>query len=153
MAKPTAKILKETDKDFSNTSEKLIRYLELYIEYNGDNQRAWEEAGFSMTTVNLSMRKVRDNWRLVEKLIRNKIGSHVPMALAGVVDLAENAKQESVRLKALQDILYRAGYDRPMEIVTTEKQAEDLSNKELDDELTRLLARVNSKEETVEKVH
>ena len=153
MAKATAKILKETDKDFSGKSELLIKFLELYVEYNGDNKQAWLESGYSPAKVHTSMSVVRDNWRLVEKLIRNKIGSHVPMALAGVVELAQNAKQESVRLKALQDVLYRAGYDRPIEIQHTEKEANELSNRELDDELTRLLARVNDTADAEKELH
>lgn len=141
--KKTAKILKETDKDFSGKTERTIEFLEHYVA-NGDAQEAWVAVGNAETSKHLAMKKVRDNWRLVEKLIRNRIGSHVPLALNGVLELAENAKQEAVRLKALQDILYRAGYDRPMEIVTSEKKADDLSNKELDEELTKLLARVNN---------
>jgi hypothetical protein len=99
----------------------------------------------------MAMAKVRDNWELVELLIKNKIGSHVPFALNGIVELAANAKQESVKLKALQDILFRAGYDAPMRIETTEVQAGDMTNTELDNELTKLLSRVNKEADKVAK--
>lgn len=147
MAKASrAKILKKTDKTFADTTEKMIGFLELYVE-NGDPKQSWLDAGFSASTQMTAMRHIRDNFKLVEKLITNKIGRHVPFAVNGVIELATNAKNDAVKLKALQDILYRAGYDRPMEIVTSEKTADEMSNKELDDELTRLLARVNNEAE------
>ena len=143
MAKTSkAKILKATDKDFSPKSEKLITFLELYVEYDGDNKKAWADAGYT-SNVKGSMSKIRENWRLVKKLMDDKIGSHVPMALAGIVNIAENAKNDSVKLKALQDLLSRAGYDKPIEIVTQDKDAHELDNKSLDEELTKLIKRQN----------
>jgi hypothetical protein len=65
------------------------------------------------------------------------------MALNGIVELAQNASNDSVKLKALQDVMYRAGYDRPLEIVTGEMDVQKLANKDLDMELTALLARAN----------
>ena len=144
--KDTASILKATDKDFVNKSDKLVKFLELYVE-TGDKNAAWLEAGYAKGGIRSAGNIIRENMRLVEKLIRNRIGSHVPLALNGVLELATGAKQESVRLKALQDILYRAGYDRPVEIVTSEKDVNALDNKELEDELTTLLARANKEAE------
>ena len=138
-----AKILKKTDKTFANSTEKMITFLELYVE-GGDPAKAWIGAGYSPSNTPIAMRTIRDNFKLVEKLITNKIGRHVPFAVNGVIELATNAKNDAVKLKALQDILFRAGYDRPMEIVTSEKTADEMSNTELDTELTRLLARVNN---------
>ena len=144
--KDTASILKATDKDFVNKSDKLVKFLELYVE-TGDKKQAWLDAGYAKGGIRSAGNIIRENMRLVEKLIRNRIGSHVPLALNGVLELATGAKQESVRLKALQDILYRAGYDRPVEIVTSEKDVNALDNKELEDELTTLLARANKEAE------
>lgn len=144
--KPISKILKETDKDFEGKSDKLIKFLEGYVA-TGDKKTAWIEAGYAPGGLRSASNILRENARLVEKLIRNRIGDHVPLALDGVLNLAMNAKQESVRLKALQDILYRAGYDKPIEIVTSEKEASELDNKALDDELTKLLARANREAE------
>ncbi len=148
--KERARLLKKNDNDFKDKSEMLITFLESYVE-SGDKKAAWEEAGYAIGGLKNASKMIRDNYRLVEKLIRDRIGSHVPMALEGVVELATNAKQESVRLKALQDILYRAGYDKPIEIVTSEKEVRDMDNKELEDELTKLLARSNS--EATEELH
>lgn len=154
MAVGKAKKLKATEEDFSTKTEKFITFLEYYVE-SGDHKQAWLDAGYSPSNIATAMGKIRDNWRLVEKLIRNRIGSHVPFALNGVVELAMNAKQESVRLKALQDILFRAGYDAALQIETSEKVS-DLDNAELENELTRLLARANNaaaKEAAIEELH
>tara|TARA_R110000744_G_scaffold272405_2_gene385379 strand:- start:167 stop:631 length:465 start_codon:yes stop_codon:yes gene_type:complete len=140
--KSRAKILIENDKDFAGKTEKLVSFIERYVE-SGDKNTSWVEAGYSELTTNQAMGKIRDNWRLVEKLIRDRIGSHVPMALNGIVELAMNAKNDSVKLKALQDVMYRAGYDRPLEIITGDMDVEKLANKDLDMELTALLARAN----------
>jgi hypothetical protein len=141
-AKSRAKILLDTDKDFSGKTEKLVAFLDAYVN-TGDKNQSWIDAGYSENTTNQSMSLIRDNWRLVEKLIRDRIGSHVPMALNGIVELAQNASNDSVKLKALQDVMYRAGYDRPLEIVTGEMDVQKLANKDLDMELTALLARAN----------
>ena len=141
-AKSRAKLLLETHKDFSGKTEKLVAFLDAYVE-TGDKNKSWIDAGYSEKTTNQAMSLIRDNWRLVEKLIRDRIGSHVPMALNGIVELAMNAKNDSVKLKALQDVMYRAGYDRPLEIVTGEMDVQKLANKDLDMELTALLARAN----------
>lgn len=133
----------ESDKDFTGKTETLVKFLDLYVE-TGNAKASWVEAGYAEVTVNQAMSKIRDNWRLVEKLIRDRIGSHVPMALNGIVELAMNAKNDSVKLKALQDVMYRAGYDRPLEIITGEMDVEKLPNKDLDAELTAMLARANA---------
>lgn len=124
-------------------SAQLDKYLDLYLEYKGDHKKAWVDAGYSEKTLQHSMAKVRENWVEVEKRIRIRIGSHVPMALTGIIELAENAKQESIRLKALQDIMSRAGYDKAQELVVTEKKAEEMDDTELKDELKALLKRSN----------
>ena len=132
-----AKVL-QLDSGGRMTAQKL-EFLEHYVENGGNAKAAWLEAGFAESTCKQAMQIVRQHWQDVEILIRKRVGSHVPMALAGVVELAKNAKQDSVRLKALQDILSRAGYDKPQELVVTEKKAEELDNTELEEELLRLL--------------
>jgi hypothetical protein len=74
-------------------------------------------------------------------MVKERIGAHVPMALTGIIELAQTAKQESIRLKAQQDILYRAGYDKPMEMVVTDKEAKDLKDDELQKELLAILGK------------
>lgn len=120
-------------------SEERVNFLNLYVEYGGDAKRAWTEAGFSPTTVKRAMVVVREEWDTVQRLMHMRIGTHVPMALEGIVQIAKHGKQESVRLKALQDILARAGYDKAQEVVITDKPTDELDNKELEAELLRLL--------------
>lgn len=159
MTKPVAakaKLMKKVGSDLmKGKAEKTIEFLQLYVE-SGDAKQAWLDVGNSTSTQHLAMQRIRENWRLVEELVRLRIGRHVPFALNGIVELATTAKQEAVRLKALQDILFRAGYDAPMKIETMEKEAKDMSNRELDAELTRLLARVNNEADTAkaaEEIH
>jgi hypothetical protein len=99
------------------------------------------------------MARLRDNWRLVESMVKERIGAHVPMALSGIIELAQTAKQESIRLKAQQDILYRAGYDKPMEMVLTDKDAKDLKDDELQKELLAILGKNHTLDVKAEEIH
>ena len=141
MSKSRAKLLVENDKDFANTTERAITFFELYIE-GGDPKKAWVDAGYSEGSVRQANKKIRENYKLVEKMINAKIGAHVPMALNGIILLATHASSDAVKLKAQQDILYRAGYDKPIQIETLDA-ANKLDNKALEDELTKLLAKAN----------
>ena len=132
------KYLKKVDEEYNEHSEQFLDFVLRYVE-TGHAPSAWTDAGFSDNTKNRAMSRLRDNWRLVEKVIKDRIGTHVPMALNGIITLAQHAKQESIRLKAQQDILYRAGYDKPVEFVVEDKDATDLKDQELKDELARLL--------------
>ena len=134
---PSAKILKLDVK--KKMSEERLNYLNLYVEYGGDNKKAWIDAGLSETTIGRSMAIVREEWDTVQQLIRMRIDQHVPMALEGIVELAKNAKQDSVRLKALQDLLSRAGYDQAKEFIVSDRPAEDMDKAELEAEILTLL--------------
>ena len=148
MAKTSrVKMIKRTTPDLiAGKRDSTLMFIEEYIR-TGDAKAAWVSVGNLPTTAHMAMSKIRDNWDIVEEMIRLRIGTHVPFALNGIVDLAMNAKQEAVRLKALQDILFRAGYDAALKIETKEVDAKDMSNTQLDAELTRLLARVNNEAE------
>ncbi len=136
MARAGAKVLKLDIP--SSCSEDCYRFLEEYVDNGGDHRAAWLEV-YSESTVRQAAATVRKHWQTVEKIIKTRVGSHVPMALAGVVELAKNAKQESIKLKALQDILKRAGYDAPDKFEVTEKRADELDDDELKTELLQLL--------------
>mgnify|MGYP003138138147 CR=1 FL=1 len=140
--------LKKTEPDLQDVPDQRLQFFDLYIE-TGDAKQAWLDAGYSQSNTSKAMSVIRDNWRVIEKMIRTRIGSHVPMALNGIINLAQNAKQESVRLKALQDILSRAGYDGVMKIEHTEKAADEMDNKEFEVELQRLLKRSNDSQESL----
>jgi hypothetical protein len=139
MAKPKVAYLKKVeDEDYVNHSTQFLEFVAGYVE-TGDAKASWVEAGFSKNTQNLAMNRLRNNWRMVERMIQDRIGNHVPMALNGIIGLAQNAKQDSIKLKAQQDILYRAGYDKPIEYSVSDKDATELKDSELKDELARLL--------------
>lgn len=126
-----------------DVAERMLLFVSQYVEH-GDAKKAWVEAGYSENTTNLAMGKLRDNWRIVESMVKERIGRHVPMALSGIIELAQTAKQESIRLKAQQDILFRAGYDKPMEMVITDKDTKEMKDDELQKELLSLLQKGKS---------
>jgi hypothetical protein len=132
---------------FNEDNERLSKFIDLYIEYDGNHQLAWTDAGYSESTRNKAMHTLRKHWDIVQKRIVEKIGTQVPKALAMVVHLMENGKNESIRLKAAQDILGRAGYDQASKIELTDKKAEDLTRDELTKELQELM---NRAQETVD---
>ena len=128
------------EEEYSEHTEQFLDFVMRYVE-TGNASQSWIDAGYSQNSKGRAMSRLRDNWRLVEKFIKDRIGGHVPMALNGIITLAENAKQESIRLKAQQDILYRAGYDTPVAFVVEDKDASNLKDAELKDELARLLSK------------
>lgn len=132
------RLLKKSDPDEYNVNEQFLQFVAYYVE-SGNARQAWTQAGYSPNSAGTAMSRLRDNWRLVESMVKERIGAHVPMALTGIIELAQTAKQESIRLKAQQDILYRAGYDKPMEMVVTDKEAKDLKDEELQNELLAIL--------------
>ena len=132
------RLLKKSDPDEYNVNEQFLQFVANYVE-SGNARQSWTQAGYSPKSAGTAMSRLRDNWRLVESMVKERIGSHVPMALTGIIELAQTAKQESIRLKAQQDILYRAGYDKPMEMVVTDKEAKDLKDDELQKELLMIL--------------
>ena len=134
------KLLKKSDPDEYNVNEQFLHFVASYVE-SGDARGSWVQAGYSPNSAGTAMSRLRDNWRLVESMVKERIGAHVPMALTGIIELAQTAKQESIRLKAQQDILYRAGYDKPMEMVVTDKEAKDLKDDELQKELLAILGK------------
>ena len=140
-------VVTKLKKEYNEDNERLNKFIDLYIDYDGDNTRAWVDAGYAESGKSGSMAKLRQHGDVVERRIVERIGSHVPKALAVVMDLMENASQASVRLKAAQDILGRAGYDQASKIEFTEKKAEDLTGEELKSELKELLARADINEE------
>ena len=128
-------------------TETMKGFINEYINNGGDPVKAWTDSGLSATTSNRCRAVLRDHWQYIEKQIADKIGSHVPMAIEGIVYLAQHAKGEGVKLKALQDLLSRAGYDGAIKIETKEVSAEDMDDSMLKDELSILLKKAGMVEE------
>jgi len=137
------KLLKKSDPSEYDVNENFLQFVAYYVE-SGNARGSWTKAGYSPNSASSAMSRLRDNWRLVESMVKERIGAHVPMALTGIIELAQTAKQESIRLKAQQDILYRAGYDKPMEMVLTDKDAKDLKDDELQKELLAILGKTQT---------
>jgi hypothetical protein len=129
---------------YKGDTERLDKFIDLYLDYEGDNVRAWVDAGYAESTRSSSMAKLRKHWDIVQARIVERIGSHVPRSLAVIVDLMENARSETIKLKAAQDIMGRAGYDQASKIELSEKKAEDLNQDELKRELEALMSRANA---------
>ena len=146
------KLLKKSDPSEYDVNEQFLQFVAYYVE-SGDARGSWVQAGYSANSASSAMSRLRDNWRLVESMVKERIGAHVPMALTGIIELAQTAKQESIRLKAQQDILYRAGYDKPMEMIVTDKDAKDLKDDELQKELLAILGKNHTIDVKAEEIH
>ena len=121
--------------------EKLVAFLDLYLD-GMPPKIAWVEAGYAESTAPKAMNKVRENWRLIDTMIDDRIGQHAPLALSVVVDLMQHAKSETVKLNAAKDILSRAGKDKPIELRHTSQAPEDLTEDQLDAEIISLAERL-----------
>ena len=129
---------------YKGDTERLDKFIDLYLDYEGDNVRAWLDAGYAESTKSSSMAKLRKHWDIVQARIVERIGSHVPEALSVVLDLMRNARSETIRLKSAQDIMGRAGYDQASKIELSDKKAEDLNQDELKRELEALMSRATA---------
>ena len=113
-------------------SENELKWLDLYLE-TGDAQGAARQI-FDCSEKNIPAKashlktKLEDeiDQRLAKVIKRNAIAAQWIIS-----DLMKNAKQESTKLKAAQDILSRAGYDSTMkfENVTKEETYPELINR------------------------
>ena len=127
---PRAKKLREL-----NDREKV--FLELYIE-NGDYKAAYIGAGYAPHGSN-ARKKAEEMHVHIKQAIYAKIGSHVPWAIDEMVKLARGAKTESVKLNALKDILSRAGYDHALVIENRDTDPDQMSDKEIAQEIQDLV--------------
>ncbi|MDC1406040.1 hypothetical protein N8314_00635 [Akkermansiaceae bacterium] len=130
------------DPNLASKSDLLLAFLEEYIDNGGDAQTAWVTAGYAESTKKQAMAMVRKESDTVTKLLNLKIGSHVPSSIKVIVDLMHNEKTPpAVKLKCAQDIMSRAGYDAAIDYTISEKPVEDMTNSELDTELSKLLSK------------
>ncbi|AKF13756.1 hypothetical protein [Pseudomonas phage DL54] len=118
--------------------------LDLYCEALADGMnktQAYIAAGFSP---NHAQRNVaayhRKHAEYINAFISERIGSHVPMALRVVVEIASNPEEKGgIRLKAAQDILDRGGFGAKQKLELTTKNVEDMSAEDLISEVRRIL--------------
>lgn len=132
--------------NFKGDPEKLVRFIDLFLD-GLDLPDAWEQAGYSRGTASKARNTLRQNWKVIDKLIEERIGSQVPLAMKTVVYLMQNARSETVRLNAAKDILSRAGKDKPIQIQHESKEPEDLNEEELDAEIIQLAEKIGLNKE------
>ena len=131
--------------NFDDLPDKQQKFIDLYLD-SGDRDEAYREAGYSIEGRGWKMnaRKLFIKLQpIIEERLETRIGEGAMLALKVVKDLMMSAKSEAVRLKAAQDYLARGGRDRVREsrvIITDESQ---MSDKELDDEITALQTKLS----------
>jgi hypothetical protein len=87
---------------------------------------------------NRAKRVQRHLWLHIEKRIKEKVSETATLAVSVLESLMREADSENVRLNAARDILSRAGYDAVHKQETTVREINELSDKELDEQIERL---------------
>lgn len=105
-------------------------------------EAAYQEAGYSGLNCRANAHKYyRQNAEYITAYLSEHIGSHVPMAISVIVQIAGNPEEKAgIRLKAAQDILDRGGFGAKQKIELTTKDAKEMSTQELQDEVIRLIS-------------
>ena len=117
--------------------EDFVRY---YVQLGGNATEAARQIGVGESSASTTGNRMKQRlWKEIEEEIADSIKTHVPMALNGLVKLAEGATSESVRLNAVKDLLDRGG------LKPTEKQEihqvneyENMTVEEMTEELDEL---------------
>lgn len=128
-------------KTYDQLTKKQQKYVDCCVRY-GDRNVAWEKAGFSTkgrgwkaNARNLFLRLSK----IIEEQIEQKIGSGAVLALSIVQEIMEDKDQPgATRLKAAQDYLNRAGYDKPVEQTI---HVNNVSEKDIENEIQALLSK------------
>jgi len=121
-------------------NDQQAEFIRLFVgsQWAGNAKMCAIGAGYSEATAKQKgyalKRKFAD--KIKDETVR-LIGDSATLGLAGVLDLAKNATNDSVRLQACKDLLDRAGFNaiNQIEISGMDKK----SDEELKEELNRLL--------------
>jgi DNA-binding CsgD family transcriptional regulator len=121
-------------------NERQAEFIRLFVgsQWAGNASKCAVGAGYSEDTAKQKgyqlKRKFAD--KIQQETVR-MIADSATLGLAGVLDLAKNASNDSVRLQACKDLLDRAGFNaiNQIEISGLDKK----SDEELKEELDRLL--------------
>jgi hypothetical protein len=119
-------------------TEKQEKFVEYYV-MTGNAKRAAIMAGYSAKTaeVNGSIMRKKLSAEIAEAT-RNALTHHAAMSVKNLVELANNAESESVRLQANKDLLDRAGY-KPTDKLEQTVTYDDKTTDELKAELASIL--------------
>lgn len=131
---------KPLDKELTEKEAKFIVEL---VDNHLEPLDAFYAAGYKSTQAvaqakNRSKRLQRFLWHHIENRIKEKVGETATLAVSVLETLMREADSENVRLNAARDILSRAGYDAVHKQETTVKEVNELSDKELDEQIARL---------------
>ncbi len=115
-------------------------FIRQYVELGGNATAAAKAIGVSASSASTTGNRMKKRlWQEIQIEIKSSIETHVPKALHGLVQLADGADSETVRLNAIKDLLDRGG------LKPTEKQEihqankyENMSKEELEAELAPL---------------
>lgn len=121
--------------------ERLQAFLEFYLDGLIPSE-AWVKAGYSTETRYKARAQLREHWKFLEKMIEERIGSHVPGALATIVDIMNTASSQQTRLLAAKDLLDRAGKKAPSQINISHREAESMADTDIDAEILALVKKV-----------
>lgn len=122
-------------------TQQFTDFINFYLD-GMEPQDAWIAAGYSENTKYNSRVKLREHWRTLEKMIDERIGSHVPAALNCVVELMQRSTSDTVKLNAAKDILSRAGKDKPIQLQHSTKDPDEMDDEQLDAEIIDLAKKI-----------
>lgn len=129
------------------------RFVELFLErsdaigayasWNDMVKSCYLDAGFNANgrdngVMYHARKKLESMWPEIEKEIRTKLNSGALLGLNVVMDMAVNAKQDSVRLKAATELLNKGGFAEAQKIEL--KETSDLSEEELQKKIQEKMA-------------
>ena len=87
--------------------EEFVRY---FVQLGGNATEAARQIGITEASASTTGYRMKERlWGEIQDEIKDSIKTHVPMALHGLVKLADSADSETVRLNALKDLLDRGG--------------------------------------------
>ena len=119
-------------------TEKQQKFVEFYV-MTGNAKKSAIMAGYSAATAEVNGCKLRKQLSAeIDQETRTAIAHHAAMSVKNLVDLANNAESETVKLQANKDILDRAGY-KPTDRVEQTVTYDDKSTEELVAELNDLI--------------
>lgn len=119
-------------------TEKQQKFVEFYV-MTGNAKKSAIMAGYSAATAEVNGPKLRKQLSAeIDQETRTAIAHHAATSVKNLVDLANSAESETVRLQANKDILDRAGY-KPTDRVEQTVTYDDKSTEELVAELNDLI--------------
>lgn len=121
--------------------EKLDDYCKAFAD-GKNREESYIAAGYSPINCKANAYKYhRQNHEYITAYLSEHIGTKVPMALTVVLNIMNDANEKGgIRLKAAQDIMDRGGFTAKQRIELSTKDTKDMSTKELEDEIAKLVS-------------